>query len=414
MIKARAVRKGRSLPDTRAENLSVVLAALRQLQPISRSRLAALTGLTAATITHMVDTLQDFGLLIEAPAQTHQVGRRPSLLSLDPGRGQLVGLEISRSSVRAIRTNFAGEILAVAEQAFQPRTPVERNVAVLQSVIRFVLGDQLPLLGIGVGVPGPVDSAAGVVLGPPNFGGWRNVALTELLAEAFGAPCWLDDDAKAAALGERWYGSGRQAETLLYISLRSGVGAGLIVGERVYRGAHELAGEIGHTTIDVNGPLCECGNRGCVETLVSVPAILAEARRLGLTVRDVADLHLQAEAGDETARLVKERTYVYLAATLVNAVNHYDPALIVLGGSLVRAWPDLTGAVAHKVKGRSFGFLSKDVRIVQSGLGENVTALGAAALAIDHLLRSPASTLGTLSRRALPALQKDFRLPQPT
>lgn len=396
--KPRNVRKGRSLPDTKAENLSVVLAALRQLQPISRSGLAGATGLTAATITHMADTLQGFDLLAEVPAGTRQVGRRPSLLSLNTGRGQLVGLEISRSHVRAIRTNFAGQILAVAEQAFTPHAPAQRDMAVLQSVIRFVLDPALPLLGIGVGVPGPVDSNAGVVLEPPNFGGWRNVHLTEMLSAAFGAPCWLDDDAKAAALGERWYGSGRQTETLLYISLRSGVGAGLIVGERVYRGAHELAGEIGHTTIDVNGPLCECGNRGCVETLVSVPAILAEARRLGLAVQGIQDVHLQAEAGDERARRVKERTYVYLAATLVNAVNHYDPALIVLGGSLVRAWPDLTGAVAHKVKGRSFGFLSKDVRIVQSMLGENVTALGAAALAIGQILRSSARALGELNQ----------------
>lgn len=397
--KARGIRKGRSLPDTKAGNLSVVLAALRQLQPISRSELAGATGLTAATITHMADTLQEFDLLAETPAGTRQVGRRPSLLSLNTGRGQLVGLEISRSYVRAIRTNFAGEILAVAEQAFTPRTPIQADLDVLRSVIRFVLDPDLPLLGIGVGVPGPVDSAAGVVLEPPNFGSWRNVPLTDLLSITFGAPCWLDDDAKAAALGERWYGSGREAETLLYISLRSGVGAGLIVGDRVYRGAHELAGEIGHTTIHVDGPLCACGNRGCVETLVSVPAILTEARRVGLTARNIGDLHLQAEAGDAIARSVKEQTYVYLAATLVNAVNHYDPALIVLGGSLVRAWPDLTSAVAHKVKGRSFGFLSKDVRIVQSMLGENVTALGAAALAIDHILRSPARLLAELNRQ---------------
>ncbi len=401
MTKIRAVRKGRSLPDTKAENLSVVLSALRQLQPISRSGLAEATGLTAATITHMADTLQGFDLLAETPADTRQVGRRPSLLTLNNGRGQIIGLEVSRSHVRAIRTNFSGDILAVAERAFTPGLPIEPNVALLQSVIHFVLDPDQPLLGIGVGIPGPVDSVAGVVLEPPNFGGWRNVALAALLCAAYDAPCWLDDDAKAAALGERWYGSGRQADTLLYISLRSGVGAGLIVGDRVYRGAHELAGEIGHTTIHVDGPLCECGNRGCVETLISLPAILAEARRQGLTVRDVQAIHLQAEAGDERARAIKARTYVYLAATLVNAVNHYDPALIVLGGSLVRAWPDLIGAVAHNVKGRSFGFLSKDVRIVQSVLGENATALGAAALAVDAMLYGPASQLSGLNREPI-------------
>ncbi|GHF53473.1 putative NBD/HSP70 family sugar kinase [Deinococcus metalli] len=399
MTRSRSVRKGRSLPETRAENLSVVLEALRKLQPVSRSGLAAATDLTAATITHMVDELHASNLLIESPADTRQVGRRPTLLRLNTARGQIVGLEISRSEVRAIRTNFAGEVLSVAAQAFRPHTPVHDNLRPLIEVVRFVIDPDLPLLGIGVGVPGPVDSTRGLVLEPPNFGGWRQVPLADLLQNHFGAPCWLDDDAKAAALGERWYGAGPQVGTLLFLSLRSGVGAGLIVGDRVYRGAHELAGEIGHTTIDVNGARCECGNRGCVETLVSVPAVLADARREGLAVHDLQGVHRLAEAGDPAALRVKERVSVYLAATLVNAVNHYDPALIVLGGTLVRAWPELTEEVAHKVKGRSFGFLSKDVRIVQSLLGENATALGAAALAIGELLNGGTLRLAALSRQ---------------
>ncbi|THF85471.1 ROK family protein [Deinococcus sp. KSM4-11] len=399
MTRSRSVRKGRSLPDTRAENLSVVLEALRKLQPVSRSGLAAATDLTAATITHMVDELHASDLLIESPSDARQVGRRPTLLRLNNARGQIVGLEISRSEVRAIRTNFGGEVLAVAAQAFRPQLPLDDNLRRLTDVVRFVIDPELPLLGIGVGVPGPVDSTRGLVLEPPNFGGWRHVPLAEFLQSHFAAPCWLDDDAKAAALGERWYGAGQQVGTLLFLSLRSGVGAGLIVGDRVYRGAHELAGEIGHTTIDINGPLCECGNRGCVETLVSVPAILADARREGLAVHDLQGLHQLAEAGEVGALTIKERVSVYLAATLVNAVNHYDPALIVLGGSLVRAWPELTEDVAHKVKGRSFGFLSKDVRIVQSLLGENATSLGAAALAIGELLHGGDPRPASLNRQ---------------
>ncbi|AWN21955.1 hypothetical protein DKM44_00815 [Deinococcus irradiatisoli] len=397
MTNPRAVRKGRSLPDTKAENLSVVLEALRKLQPISRSNLAEATGLTAATITHMADEISRLGLLTETPAETQQVGRRPTLLTLRRERGQLVGVEISRSHVRAIRADFSGQLQAAVQRPFKPSRQLQDDLTVISETVRAVVAPELPLLGIGVGVPGPVDSSSGTVLTPPNFGGWRQVALAEALSAEFGAPCWLDDDAKAAALGERWYGAGQAVDTLLFISLRSGIGAGLIVGEQVYRGAHELAGEIGHTTIHVDGPLCECGNRGCVETLVSVPAIMLEAQRLGLNVRSPAELHDLAEQGDPLARSIKERAYLYLSAALVNAVNHYDPALIVLGGTLVRAWPDLTAAVAHKVKGRSFGYLSKDVRIVESGLAENATALGGVALCTGRILRDPYGTLRPLS-----------------
>ncbi|GGK35574.1 xylose repressor [Deinococcus malanensis] len=377
----------------RADNLSVVVEALQKLQPISRSALADATGLTAATITHMVNELEAFNLLVEAPSGERNVGRRPTLLSFNRQRGQLIGVEVSRTRIHAIRSDFSGQALARLDRPFRPTSSVKKGLSTICEAITELIDPALPLLGIGVGIPGPVNSTQGIVIEPPNFGGWRNVPLTSALTERFGVPCWLDDDAKAAAYGERWYGAGRHEETLLYISLRSGVGAGLIVGDRVYRGAHELAGEIGHTTIHVDGPLCECGNRGCLETLVSVPAIMQEARRLGLDAEDPADLHRMAVAGDVLAQNIKDRVYLYLSAGLVNAVNHYDPAVIVLGGQLVRAWPDLTENVARKVKGRSFGYLSKDIRIMESMLDIDASALGAVAIAIHNILRDPAEAL---------------------
>ncbi|UBV44255.1 ROK family protein (plasmid) [Deinococcus taeanensis] len=391
--RSRSIRQGRNLPEVRADNLSVVVEALQKLQPISRSALADATGLTAATITHMVNELEAYDLLVETPSHERTVGRRPTLLTFNRRRGQLIGVEISRTRILAIRSDFGGQTLARLERPFRPTASVRRGLNAIREVIAELIDPGLPLLGIGVGVPGPVNSTEGVVIEPPNFGGWRNVRVTDALQVHFGVPCWLDDDAKAAAYGERWYGAGRHEETLLYISLRSGVGAGLIVGDRVYRGAHELAGEIGHTTIHVDGPLCECGNRGCLETLVSVPAIMQEARRLGLNAEDPAGLHRLAQAGDAVAQNIKDRVYLYLSAALVNAVNHYDPAVIVLGGLLVRSWPDLTGTLAQRVKGRSFGYLSKDIRIVDSALDRDAAALGAVAIALHKILRDPARAL---------------------
>jgi len=391
--RVRSIRKGRSLPAVKADNLVVVLEALQKLQPVSRTSLADVTGLTPATITHMIDELASFDLLRESPSGERQVGRRPTLLTFNPSRGHVIGVEVSRSGMRSVRVDFAGRAVQYASRAFKPTASVRRGVNLLRDVIEEVRDSSLPLLGIGVGVPGPIDTTAGVVLGPPNFAGWRNVPLGAMVTEAFGVPCWVEDDAKAAAFGERWHGAGRTAETLLYISLRSGIGAGLIVGDRVYRGTHELAGEIGHTTIHVDGPMCECGNRGCVETLVSAPALLQEARRLGVAADTVDQIHELAQRGDAVAQNIKERAYTYLGAAVLNAVNHYDPELIVLGGGLVRAWPDLVPCVAARVKGRSFGYLSKDVHIVPSALAEDATALGAAALAAHGILRRPRELL---------------------
>ncbi|MFC4427275.1 ROK family protein [Deinococcus navajonensis] len=403
--RSRSIRQGRNLPEVRADNLSVVIEALQKLQPIARSALAEATGLTAATITHMVNELEAFDLLVEVPSNERNVGRRPTLLSFNRKRGQLIGLEISRTRILAIRSDFSGQILARHEEPFQPTAQVAEGLAAVSGVIRRLIDPSLPLLGIGVGVPGPVNSTQGTVIEPPNFGGWRNVPLTALLRERFGVPCWLDDDAKAAAYGERWFGAGRHEETLLYISLRSGVGSGLIVGDRVYRGAHELAGEIGHTTIHVDGPLCECGNRGCLETLVSVPAIMQEARRLGVEAHSPAELHRRAVSGDLVAGNIKDRVYLYLGAALVNAVNHYDPAVIVLGGQLVRSWPDLIGTVAQRVKGRSFGYLSKDIRIVESALDSDAAALGAVAIARHNILQNPAAALQATEVQAVRAAE---------
>lgn len=390
-----ALKKGRNLPKVKADNLAVVVQALRKLQPIARTTLADVTGLTAATITNMVDELGELDLVVERPSEERQVGRRPTLLTLNRERGHVIGVEISRSRIRVVRSNFGGDVLARVERPFKPGQ-VKRNLAQIKDVIAELAGGP-NLLGIGVGVPGPVNSALGLVVSPPNFGAWHNVELAETLGDAFGVRCWLDDDAKTAAFGEAWYGAGQNVSTLLYISLRSGIGAGLIVNDRVYRGTHELAGEIGHTTIHVDGPLCECGNRGCVETLVSVPAILLEARRLGLDAPDLETLRSLADAGEPRAVQVRERTHTYLTATLLNAVNHYDPDVIVLGGQLVSAWPDLTGALAAKVQGRSFGFLSKDVRIEPSVLGKDATALGGVALVIDQVLRDPHGVLRPLA-----------------
>jgi N-acetylglucosamine repressor len=209
-------------------------------------------------------------------------------------------------------------------------------------------------------------------------------------------PVIVDDDAKAAAVGEQWFGAGRNVSNLLYLSIGTGVGAGLIVHDSLYRGTHELAGEIGHTTLDLNGPRCECGNRGCLETFVSTAAIFGKAQNLlGARVMDAGpeaalkELHRQAQAGVREAQLIKDETYQYLAAGVTNAVNFYDPDLIILGGLLPLCWPDLMDEMRRRVQGKSFAFASDAVTLVSSRLGTRSAMLGGASFVMQAVLAAP-------------------------
>ncbi|HEX2863327.1 MAG TPA: ROK family transcriptional regulator [Deinococcales bacterium] len=392
-----SVRTGRNLPLVRAGNLSAVLDAIRKLQPISRGGLSETVRLTPATVTRLVDELARLNLLLESPSPDSQLGRRPSLIELNPRAGSLLGVELSRSAVRAVLTDFRGRALKRAEEPVNLSDDPQDVVDQIASLAGRLRRGAPRLLGVGLGVPGPVNSAAGIVLEPPNFGNWRNVPLAELVSRACRLPVWLDDDAKTAALGERWFGAGRGRSSLLYVSLGVGVGSGLIVNDEVYRGRHELAGEIGHTTLDVNGPACPCGNRGCVETLVSVPAILGASRRRGLA-HNLDDL-IARSAEPDTAEFLDE-VLAYLAAMVVNAVNHLDPELIVMGGSLVRSWPGLVDLLRERVSGRLFGFASRDLTIVPASLGQDASALGAACLVADAVMREPGLASARTARAA--------------
>ena len=387
----KAVGNGGNPARTRAQNLTVVLDALRKLQPISRTDLAKAIHLTPATMTHLVAELGELGFLTESRSPDQQIGRRPTLLSLERSVAHFIGVEISRDYVLGITTSFSGEVEQSVKRLAPATDGAEATLEVIFDVVATLWNEESPPVGIGVGVPGPVDTRTGKVQEPPNFPGWRGVALADLLGKRWGVPVLIDDDARTSALGEYWFGAGKQVENLLFLSIGSGVGAGLIVRGELYRGAHELAGEIGHITLDLNGRHCECGNRGCLETFVSTAAIRRDAAALGIDVEEnlLFQLEKLASEGHEQALEVKNSVYRYLGAGIINAVNFYDPSLIVIGGELVTAWSNVTEQLVGRVRGCSFGIASKSVAILPSVLGGYASAIGAASLVIQHLFHNP-------------------------
>jgi glucokinase len=255
------------------------------------------------------------------------------------------------------------------------------------------------ITAVGVGSPGPVDAAEGLVVAPPNLPGWDRVPLRQTIEDALGIPTYLENDANAAALGENVFGAGRGTKEMIYMTVSTGVGGGFIFGGKLYGGASGAAAEVGHMTILPRGPHCGCGNRGCLEAVASGTAIAREGRELLL--RDVPTLIAElaggdpdlvsakvvaqaAQQGDAEAEEIIYEAMSYLGVGVANLVNLLNPELIVIGGGLTNMGDALFGAVRRAVDRRTFPIAAQRVRIVPAELGDRVGVLGAAAVAMQR------------------------------
>ncbi|WP_067932764.1 ROK family protein [Alicyclobacillus kakegawensis] len=237
------------------------------------------------------------------------------------------------------------------------------------------------VIGIGIGAPGPLNPHTGMVLGPPNLPGWDQIPLRDELHEVYGLPVYLENDANAAAVAEHRFGAGQGSLQMVYITVSTGIGGGVVIDGQVRQGAAGGFAEIGHMIVDPDGARCNCGNRGCLEAVASGTAIArmaSEAFGRALTAEQVAELAMR---GDNKAQQVLDTAFYYLGIGLVNIVNLYDPDLIVIGGGVARIGQPLFAALLQALGSnyfrRSYGM---DVPIVPAQLGAKAGVIGAAAL----------------------------------
>lgn len=253
--------------------------------------------------------------------------------------------------------------------------------------------------GIGIGSPGPLSVRRGVVIQAPNLG-WREVPIRRLISERFGIRCYLDNDANVAALAEQRFGVARGLSNIIYVTVSTGIGAGIIVDGRLYRGSGDYAGELGHSTVLEDGPLCKCGNRGCLEALSSGTAIARRAReRVGRADNGILlelaggspeaiTVPMVAEAdrlGDPLAREVIDSAIRYLGIGLSNLVNLLNPEAIVVGGGVSKLGARLLIPLRRAVKERSLPAPGGQARVLLAELGDEVGVIGAAALVTGDL-----------------------------
>ncbi|HWI65961.1 MAG TPA: ROK family protein [Symbiobacteriaceae bacterium] len=388
-------------------NRSLVLDLIRRQGPISRADVKRLTGLNFTTVTNAVNDLVAEGIVQEVGLGSSSGGRKPVLLTLNPTARYVIGCELQSTLLIVGLFDLTGQLLAQTEEPKDPATSPEEVVASIEKAITALLAqeqvDRKKVEGVGVAAPGPLNSRTGVLLTPPNMIGWRDVPLREMLEQATGLPVIVEKDGNAAALGEAWFGAGQGVRDLIFIIVDAGIGGGIISGGHLYRGRHGGAGEIGHTTIDVDGPRCSCGNYGCLEAVASGFAL---SRRAGEAIRRGVESVLEAHGADETAIGVDQLLAAAeqgdkLAADLLdecgrtlgiavaNIVNMYNPELIVLGGRLAQHSDVVVSRAQDLGRNRAFSVLAQDARIVTSALGDQFLLSGAAALVLAGLFRGP-------------------------
>ena len=313
----------------------------------------------------------------------------------------IVGVDLGGTSINVGLVPFeGGKVLGMRSMPTNSdhgaKFVVDRMVEMIRGAMADVAqSESLPpeaFVGIGLGSPGPLDRATGTVIETPNLG-WRNFPLRDLIARAIGIDVELDNDANCATLGEWWLGAGQGTRNLVGVTLGTGIGGGIVLDGRVFHGANDVAGEIGHMTIDSTGRKCKCGNSGCLEAYASGPAIAARAIE-GLETGEPSILpslvngdlsRVTAEtvyeaiiAGDQYAKDVMKETAKFLGAGLANLINVLNPEMVVISGGVTRAGEHLFEPLRAEIRRRAFRHAEERCRIVSSSLGGTAGVVGAA------------------------------------
>ena len=395
---------GKNNRHVRNLNRIGIIASLRDYGSLTKAEIATKMNLTFTAVNNLVEELMRDRLIAEAGFYDESSrGRKPKLLSLNSGDIYAVGVHISASSVRAAVINLQGKAMMEKRSIFEDNANRGGVVNVIISTIQAVLdesGLKSQIIGIGVGAPGPLDPVQGKILSPPNLPG-HQVRLKGLIEENTELPTQIEKDANVMALGELWYGNGRHFSNLVYVDADIGIGSGLIFNQKIYQGYPFGAGEIGHCTIDIDGPRRNCGNYGRLEAIASGIAIVRrvgeEARRgvasslkssfdgndHGLDVTDVITAGLE---GDQLVANMLNESARYVGISLANVINLLTPETIIIGGVLANRYPDFFKYVKETSYNRSLSSFHNKIVLQPSELGEFAGIIGAGTIVLEKFL----------------------------
>jgi glucokinase-like ROK family protein len=382
-----------------------VMRALRRQGSISRTEISSVTGWSKAKASQEIRSLLQKGYLVEIGDGVSNGGRKPRLLKINNQLGYIVGLDIGATSVDVAIADLTGKIIQRGSRAADVRNQPEvlLNVCVdfikEQVSIRELDCDQI--LGIGIGVPGPVDFARGVLVAPPLMPGWENFPIRRFFKDAFpSAYVVVDNDVNIMALGEQRAGEGLGVDHFIFIKIGTGIGAGIMSNGRIHRGSDGCAGDIGHICVDKSGPLCSCGNKGCLEAMAAGPAIssramdaaqngrspiLSQMREVNGGLLRPEDVNAACQKGDQAALDIIRASGGMVGDVLASLVNFFNPSHIFIGGGIANFGNHLLVAIRRAVLHRSLPLATTHLSIKFSSMGSDAGVTGAIALALDYL-----------------------------
>jgi predicted NBD/HSP70 family sugar kinase len=377
-----------------------VIDALRERGVASRADLARITGLSRSTVSTIVADLVDTGLAGERdgePSEGSGAGRPPVMVSLNPSAGLAVGVDFGHRHLRVAVSDLSHTVLAETWRELNVDHSADHGLSAAAEFVDQVLdeagADRARVIGVGMGLPAPIDRTTGTVQGASILPGWVGVDAAAEAASRFGLPVQVENDANLGALAELAWGAAKGKSEVAYIKVSTGIGAGLISGGRLQHGVGGTAGEIGHTVIADGGPVCRCGNRGCLETLASTRSIaelLSASRAEELSSKRVLEL---SAAGDAAAQRLVGDAGRAIGIAVANLCNLLNPQCVIVGGDLGAAGDVLLEPLRDTVRRNAIPSAVEDLEIVAGVLGERAELLGALALVMHEADRFGAPEL---------------------
>lgn len=381
------------------------VASIRKLGPISRTDIADITGYSRSKITSVVNQLTRAGILEEIGDGESNGGRRPRVLNFKPDFGYIVGVDMGATSLDIALANFNGQIIERQSMVIDVRDGPDmvlgliRNLVLEKLAVRAIPAEKV--LAFGIGVPGPVEFSTGLLIAPPIMPGWEAYPIRAFIKESF--PCAVvivDNDVNMMALGELHAGAGINQDHFIFVKVGTGIGCGIVCKGEIHRGSNGCAGDIGHVCADQKGPICHCGNIGCLEAIAAGPpiaarameaarknqsAILAKYMEMQGNKLTALDVGRAASQGDPVANEIIRDSGRIIGEVLAGLVNFFNPSLILIGGGVSNIGHQFLASIRRGVLHRSLPLSTRHLRIDTSPMGADAGIIGAITLAMEHV-----------------------------
>ncbi len=385
-------------------NIKKILSILRKYELLSRIELSAISSLDKKTITNITKKLLEDKQIEVVELRYEGMGRPKAMLGLRGDYCKCLGLDLGGTYISGVIINFKGEVVCSQNvdifSEMEPEMLLDISYDLIDTLLEEADISIEDVSGIGISIPGFIDKDTGLCVLSENIPEWINVPLQELFHKKYNKEVYIDNNSRLMALAELWYGKGREVKDFISFDLGLGIGCGIVIDHRIYAGASGKSGEVGHTIVEVDGPLCTCGRHGCIESLASGWALVMqaqEAMKKGVDTNlneikghgsapTTEDISLAAEKGDEFCIGLLKNAGEYIGIGLANIIDLFNPSLVIINGKLYNNNPVLKESIRQTVNKQTMPQIYSDTKVVESDIGVMATAIGAATLCLEKCI----------------------------